>query len=188
MEREVKQEILTVLQDIQTPLRRGNSAILNMLSNATLKRASVYQDEDSTSLAVIIYSLSKICNRPRLNLDPRFLKMKDKVAKELKNAQVALQKNDIKNYKRCVRKVFGLIGFFEKKLGMYIVEVLDQAKIKKGGSLYSQGVSAGRAAQLLGVSKWDLMGYLGSTKLAESPSEQLPVLQRLEYAKEVFNV
>ena len=45
------------------------------------------------------------------------------------------------------------------------------------------------AAKLMGISPWELMEYIGHTKLAdEMPSSEKTVKQRLHQAKLIFNI
>jgi hypothetical protein len=59
------------------------------------------------------------------------------------------------------------------------------SKISKGSRLYEHGISIGRTAKLLGVSKWDLMQYAGKTGIHEVVSG-INVGERIKYAKSLF--
>ena len=93
------------------------------------------------AISVIIYTLSKIYNRPRLHQHPGFLKFKENVLKELREAQSLLHSNDVKGYHRKVKRVFQIISAFEKKFGMYMREAILQSKIKRGGRIVEHGIS-----------------------------------------------
>ena len=80
------------------------------------------------------------------------------------------------------------ISVFEKKIGKYITEVLQQAKIKKGGRIYEHGLSVGMSAQIMGISKWELMDYLGATKVSEVTDEVSRLKSRLVNARRMFNL
>jgi len=80
-----------------------------------------------------------------------------------------------------------LIGKLEKKFGMYITEVLKQARIKKGGRVYEHGISIGRASQLMGISSWELRSYVGGTKLSDiRVVDSKKMKQRLMDVRRIF--
>ena len=184
----IKRDILDAIRQVVPALKKGNSYELNKLSNVTLHNAGVFQDQDSIAVGVLVYSLSKIYDRPRLRDKPALEKLRIKVVNHLKEAQRELQQNQLKGYNRWIKKIFQDIGSFEKKFGMYITEALKQAKIKKGGRVYEHGISAGKAASLMGVSKWDLMSYLGATKLHEKVKNVVSIDERVSLARRLFKI
>lgn len=188
MEEVVKKDILNTIKQVVPVLKKINSYELNKLSNTTLHNAGVFQDQDSIALGVLIYSLSKIFDRPRLQDNPVLLKLRNKILINFKEAQRELQNNQMKGYNRYIKKIFQDIGSFEKKFGMYITEALKQAQIKKGGRVYEHGFSAGKAAALMGVSKWDLMSYLGATKLHENVKIVVSTEERVALARRLFRI
>ena len=66
MDEVVKKDILKVLSDVAAILQveeEKDVAELRELSNHTIHNASIFQDEDSVSIAILIYSLSKVIER-----------------------------------------------------------------------------------------------------------------------------
>ena len=66
MDEVVKKDVLNVLSDVVKILKVGEETDvieLMELSNHTIHNASVFQDEDSVSIAILIYSLSKVIER-----------------------------------------------------------------------------------------------------------------------------
>ena len=189
MDNEVRKDILQALRKVQPALISGNIKKIKLVSNMTLHNAGISQDQDSVGISVIIYTLSKIYNRPRLYQQPCFLKFKDQMIKELQEAQNFLHKNDVKNYRRKIKRIFQVIAMFEKKFGMYMREAIVQSKIKRGGRIVEHGISMGRAAQLLGISRWELMGYIGGTKLGDVKHEGGDTVdKRLGLMRKVFSL
>ncbi len=185
----MRKDILQALRKAQPALKSGNINKIKVVSNMTLHNAGLSQDQDSVAISVIIYTLSKIYNRPRLHQHPGFLKFKENVLKELREAQSLLHSNDVKGYHRKVKRVFQIISAFEKKFGMYMREAILQSKIKRGGRIVEHGISVGRAAQLLGISRWELMSYIGGTKLGDIRHEDgHSVSDRLEATRRIFSL
>ncbi len=189
MNSNIKKDILTVLRKVQPLLRKEDIANLKIISNQTLHNASIFQDPDSISISIIIFSLSKILNRPRLENNPAIIKFKEEIGTELFIAKNALEKDNEKEYKETMKRIFQHISRFEKKFGMYITQVLEHAKIKKGGRIYEHGFSAGRAAQILGISSWELMSYLGETKLSSFTKDtSTSTRERMNLTRRLFSI
>lgn len=152
---------------------------LKNLSNHTVHNASIFQDEDSVSIAILIYSLSKIIER-------RFGEMEFKSMINMLNlSSNYLKKDNIPEYRKAIKKIFGLIDGIDSKLKLYIEEVIRQAQIKKGSQLYRHGISLARAAEILGVSQWELMSYIGHTKISDIEAK-VDVGSRLRFARGLF--
>lgn len=175
----VKKDILSILKQSKRILQRKDSFMLRELSNHTIHNASIFQDEDSISIAVIIYSLSKVIERGKL--DTR------KTLSLINSAKRYLEKDDFMGYKKTIKYIFKFISRVDLKFKLYIEEVVKQAQIKKGSKLYDHGISIGQAADLLGISEWELMNYVGKTRIVDRfPSPD--VEKRLVIAKELFGL
>lgn len=180
----IKKDILAVLTELFGILKvKEDADIVEMkeLSNHVIHNASVFQDEDSVSVAILIYSLSKIIERKQRELDyGRLLNMLNSCISSLKN-------NDDEKFRKSVRNIFSFIRTVDEKLKLYINEVINQAQIKKGCKLCEHGISVARSAEVLGISQWELMHYLGRTTLIDKFSEHVNVSNRLKIARSLFS-
>ena len=59
---------------------------------------------------------------------------------------------------------------------------------KPGAHSFEHGISLGQTAQLLGISQWELMKYIGHTKITEGVTEKVSVRTRLKYVDELFGL
>lgn len=183
----VRHDILTILDEVLQAIKTKDTQKLIDLSDHTMHDASIYQDKYSISIAVIIYSLSKIFQKNAYKAFRGWENFYDKCIDYLTYAKSDLSKDDYKGYDENLKKLYKAISNLEHKLGKYITEVLNQAQIKKGGKIYAHGISTGRAAELLGVSTWELMSYIGYTKIVDAnPLVTKKVKARLELAKKLF--
>ena len=176
----VRKDILLVLKESRHILIEKNSQMLKELSNHTIHNASIFQDEDSLSIAVIIYSLSKLIERNRLDVM--------KAEKEIAAAERALTEERISDYEHHIKHLFSLISKSDTKLRMYIEEVVQQAQVKKGSKLVAHGLSTAHAAELLGISEWELMSYVGNTTISDDYHETIDVRKRIGTARSLFGL
>lgn len=174
----VREDLLEIIDRVLEIFERGDYFELKALSNRTIHDASIFQDKDSTSMAVINYALSKIISRARFR--------PTKFAELFKKAKFYLEKKDTANYRKTIKSVFKLLAMVDRQLKLYIDEVIKEAGIRKGSKIYEHGISMGRAASILGISQWDLMGYVGKTKIADTEAEPKSVKKRLKIARELF--
>ncbi|MEM4245202.1 MAG: hypothetical protein QXR60_03295, partial [Candidatus Nanoarchaeia archaeon] len=158
------------------------------ISDHTIHDASIYQDKNATSIAVVIYSLAKIFDKHKYKEYENWNEFYMKCTKHLEKARESLIMEHISRYHREIKTLYKLISEIEKELGMFITEVLKQAEIKKASRIYEHGISIGRTAELLGISPWDLMTYVGQTKIPEmGPEEVKTIKERLEFTKKLFS-
>ena len=151
------------------------------LSNHVIHNASVFQDEDSVSVAILIYSLSKIIERKQKDFDyGKILGMLNSCISNLKN-------NEDESFRKSIKNIFTFIRTIDVKLKLYIHEVINQAQIKKGCKLCEHGISIARASEVLGISQWELMHYIGNTTLIDQFSEPVNVSKRLKIARGLFS-
>lgn len=188
MEYSIKKDIISILRMALQIIKKEDIPALDELSNHTIHNASIFQDKDSITLAIVIYALSKIVHRSEV--DPKHWKKVYKdVISALQDARFYLEKDQEEKYKKVIKSILKHIGEVDDKLKLYIDDVLDKAKIVKGSKLYEHGVSIERAAELLGVSQWELMSYVGKTRIIDKYEEEvIPVNIRLDYAKKLFGL
>jgi hypothetical protein len=173
----IKQDILFVLKNVVKSLRGRNINELYELSNETIHNSSIFQDQDSLQIAVLVYSLSKIINRK--GFDRRF-------PNYAKDAYFALKRNNIEKYRAKIGNIFDLINKTDENIGLYVMKVINEAKIKKGSKIYDHGISMSRASSMLGISQWELMNYVGKTNLEENASADIK--ERLKFARSLFGI
>ncbi len=180
----IKSDIIGVLSGLAEILKvREESDVVQIkeLSNHVIHNASVFQDEDSISVAILIYSLSKIIERKQGDFDyGRLSGMLNSCISNLKN-------NDDDMFRKSIKKLFDFIRMADSRLKLYIHEVIDQAQIKKGCKLCEHGISIARSAEVLGISQWELMHYVGKTTLIDQFSETVNVSGRLKIARGLFS-
>lgn len=182
MDERVKTDILLALSgviDILETKEEADILEVRKISNHTIHNATIFQDEDSISIAILIYALSKVMERCFGQIN--YIKFMDL----LNNARQLLEKDKIVNYRRVIKDIFSDISKLDKKIKLYVEEVINQAQIKKGGKLHEHGVSIGRAAQILGISQWELANYIGKTSLTEI--ETINAVDRIKFVRGLFS-
>ena len=184
MDDRIKEDILAILDRIIEILKiKEEKDVVEMrgLSNRTIHDASIFQDEDSVAIAVLVYALAKIIERKEEYVDyGRLCALFKGAYKELKTMRIDF-------YRQYIKNILSYISNIDSKIKMHIGEVINQAQIKKGSKIYEHGISIARAAFMLGVSQWELMRYIGRTRISDRfEANKLMVKSRLELARGLF--
>ena len=171
----IRDDILSVLDRAIDALSTQDFMSLSELSNHTIHDASIYQEDDPLTLAVLMYALSKVIQRsveqgqtPPSPLAP------------LKRARDALAEDDENSYRAAIKQLLRTIVSQDSQLKLFIQDVIQKAKIKKATKMHEHGISVARTAELLGVSQWELQDYIGQTA-PDIPDER--VLKRVSQAR-----
>lgn len=174
---EVKDDILAVLKEARECVFGNDASRLSELSNHTIHNSSIFQDEDSVSVAVVTYAISKVLHRGALRVG---------ILESLDNAIGSLAKNDFGSYNRAVRSITTAISGIDSKMKLYIQQVISQSQIRKGSKIYDHGISLARAAEMLGISQWELMSYVGKTRIIDRSEKLQAAKKRLAFTRGLF--
>jgi len=183
MKDRVKEDILAVLDRaiaILMTKEERDLVELKGLSNNTIHNASVFQDKDSVTVAIVIYSLSKILERKG--------ELSFSILDKLNIAKQELQKDNFKGYRKLMKDLLKEISKIDSRLELFIEKVIEQAEIKKGSKLYEHGISIAQAADILGISPWELMSYIGKTKIVDRAVVGENIKARLNFARGLFGL
>ncbi|MBS3133182.1 hypothetical protein J4470_03585 [Candidatus Woesearchaeota archaeon] len=177
MQETVRSNIIRLLKECITAINKGDSFRLKELSNSNIHNASIFQDEDSLSIGVVIYALSKVIER---------MYNKKIVVASLRSASDALSSGNDSKYRSVIGDLIKSVQTEDLRLKKFVFSAIEQAQVKKGSVLYEHGLSISRVAAILGISKWELLNYVGKTKIAEQSSELIPTEKRLILARRLF--
>ncbi|MBU0536246.1 MAG: hypothetical protein KKE20_04735, partial [Nanoarchaeota archaeon] len=119
MEEVVKKDILTVLRELIILLEDEEYAEIKELSNHIIHNASIFQDQDSVSTAVIIYAISKIMERTAEKREV----IANKLVIAINESITLLEKDRIEEYRLAVKKLMKTISEHDERLHFFIEEV-----------------------------------------------------------------
>jgi hypothetical protein len=183
MLQEVKEDIGDVLRKVIAILEtkeEKDALEMKELSNHVIHDATLFEDQDAVSIAVMIHALAKLIEH-----SPQTFSYRDFLAL-LKNCLHELEMNDLQGFHGIIRKIYALIERYDSKLNLYATDVLHHAQIKKGCKVCEHGVSCAKSAQLLDVSQWDLLQYLGKTTHADIDNDGHDIRTRLGIVRRLF--
>lgn len=188
MEEHIKSNIIRILNKAIELLKKKDFKGLKDLSNESVHDATVYQEEYSISVAVLIYSLSKIHER-----DYYYGNFKGwghfcaSCFGSLERARGKLVGDDYIGFGKAIQDYILSLKKMDPSLKRHIQDVLNKAKINKASRLYEHGISLGRTAELLGITKFELMDYVGKTYIADAKENvTISAANRLKFVRGLF--
>ena len=184
---EERGHILNVLKKVKSSLKTEDYVEIKNLSDRVIHNASINQDPDCISVAVVIYSLSKLIERESYRKYKQWPKFFREYIKNIDDSIKALEKQDIETFRyeiNSIRKqIQGLSGDLKKNIDY----VFRKAQINKASRIYEHGISMEKTAKILGISIWELAEYAGKTGIGDvNLGVTMPVRQRIKIAEEIF--
>ena len=184
---EVKRDILEVLKNSLRAIKENNLSLLREQSYKTVHNSSIYQDEYSISISVVMYSVFKVLEKVKYRESSGWDKFKEGLLAEVRKAILELEKDNIKGYSNSLKKILSSLKRLDKGVKMYIDDIVKSTRVKKASNIHRHGLSLGRAAELLGVSKWELMSYSGQTTTYDNKYNiSKSAVERLKVARSIF--
>lgn len=174
----VKEDIITVLENAIKSVHAGDLFALREESDHIIHCSAIYQRQESIQTAVVIYALAKILERGK-TIDA-------KVIDAMEHAIAFMKVDNLKGFQQEIKSIFEMIAAVDDQLSRYMQHIVTEAQIKKGSRIYEHGISLGKTAEIFGLSQWELMKYVGKTRLSEETADTVPVKQRLVFARQLF--
>ncbi len=175
----IKKDILDVLNTALQGIERCDSVLLKKASDQIIHTASIFQSEESIVTAVLVYAISKLIERNQCT---------EQIKKLLSNAREEVVKENIERYNIQAHEILQEISKVDEMVKKYVQRVVEFAQIKKGSRIYEHGISLAKTAEILGITQWELMGYIGKTNIHEFTIEKHNVKSRIALAKKIFDI
>lgn len=187
MDGKIKEDILRILRETKEALIKEDIKALKDTSNTLIHSASIFQDEDTITIPIMVYALSKIFERSNYQKYEDWNIFRDTVMKNLRDASQNLTDDNLESYRKNIANIMNSMKKLSSKLKSYIADVMHKSEISKGSRLHEHGISLGRTAEILGISEWELMDYVGKTGISDvRESIAMPVSKRINYARGFF--
>jgi hypothetical protein len=183
-----KENVLRILEETKEALKIKDVLKIKELSNQTIHTASTTQDPDNITIAVIVYSLSKVVEREQYQKYSGWKKFYQNYLSTIDEAIKSIKQDNEKHTKENLARVRKEISNLSGDLKKNIEDVFIKASINKASKIYEHGISMEQTANLLGITIWDLASYAGQKpEIADinlAVTEKLK--NRIKTAEEMF--
>ncbi len=181
------EHLAQVLSRTKQALQESDSYVLNQLSDQTIHSASITQQTDFITVAVIIYSLNKLVSRKNRIPPKRWDNFVKRFADELDKTLFELRRENADEFSRHLDHAKELLVTLSPQQRQDVEEVLKKSRINKAGKIFEHGISLNRTAHLLGITPWELTTYIGQGMSMENPYiKTIPVKERIKMAEDFF--
>lgn len=183
--------VLRIFEEAKVALQKEDVAELKRLSDQTTNTASLTQDPDNITVAVIIYSLSKVLERENYKKLPGWKKFYSTCNGCIDATINAIKSKNLKKISLELNHLREAVGNISGNLKKHIQDVFRKASINKASKIYDHGISMEKTAKLLGVTMFELANYSGQKEsIDEIPHPQytkpVNVKSRIKLAEEIF--
>lgn len=179
MENEERLKLIGILKKTVKALETRDSYSARQQSDTATFLASLHQDENSISVAVMIYALSKIMEHGNINLK--------KTSSYIEKAISHLEANNHIDFRTQMKEIISDIEKQAPQMDRFIKTVMESSQIKKSCSICQNGISAARAANIMGISQWELMNYIKQISPNNDYSENVSIRDRIRLSRRLFN-
>ncbi|MDP3742611.1 MAG: hypothetical protein Q8R15_04820 [Candidatus Micrarchaeota archaeon] len=160
-----------------------NSDGLKVFAAENSQQALEYSDIKLAQFAIVAYALAKLLEKSYIVQSKRWKKFSLILLQRLSSGEQCRE-----NALVCEDSLGAIMAEMDdlsSDLGRFVVSVVEKAKIKTATQIYAHGASIGRAIELTGADRKELLGYIGATRLPEH-YESKSVNQRIAFADKLF--
>ncbi|MBI4116267.1 hypothetical protein HY449_00820 [Candidatus Pacearchaeota archaeon] len=180
-----KEHVIKILEETKDALLNNDVFKLKELSNQTVHAASTEQDTDSITLAIIIYSLSKVIER-KYKYEKSCTGFCRYSMKAIERAIDSLKKGQEEKFRRNLQEIIDSINKFSGDFKANVEDVFRKARINKASKIYEHGISMEQTAKLLGITMYELAGYVGQQGAQNPLAKTISAKERIKIAVDFF--
>ncbi len=175
--------IIQDIDSIKKAFQKNDIVKLKSISNNIIEKAAIKNDSLLAELSLIAYSLYKLISKVHIRSDPKFSRIKTKIIGELDKSMYSLKRKEVEKFKKDLKGIVNEIIKLDSKMGNYVKNIYENAKIKQASRAYAFGLSLSQAAQLTGSEKKNLQEYIGNTRMHDEVGITLGIKKRLTILK-----
>ena len=170
----------TILKEL---IESRNVAGLKELGVRSSKEALTYNDARLVEIAVIAYAISKLIEKPYIYNTPKWKTFNKRITGHLERGFHCA--TDGKDCDKHLTELIDDIESYSEETGRFVMNVIEKARIKAAMQIYAHGASINQAIELTNADKWELLTYMGGTRIADNyPSRSIK--ERMKNAQEIF--
>lgn len=172
------------VDEMISAFRKRDAKKLRKLNDSLLREASLSQSERLYCFAVISYVLFKILSKPRF-LEKKYAERLEKIEEIMKKTHLCpatcpsiVQCPLLIEFENAIKNL-------EADDPRFVIDIYSKARLKVAATLYAQGISLGRASEITGMEKQEILSYAGHTMMFDRVKEEKTVQDRLKALKEI---
>lgn len=168
-----------IFDEMARAFRRKNSRHMRKLNDRIMIETAIEFSKEMYELAVVSYVLGKILSKPRFH-SPKYRQSINAIQNTLELARKA--KDPLKLVPTLEREISRL----ESEDPRFVIDLFTKGRLKMAAIFYAQGFSLGRASEITGIPKSEILSYAGKTMMFERIKTEVSVEKRLSVAREAL--
>ncbi len=168
---------------IRIAFNKKDSSRLGKLTYELIKEAVFSNDKIAAKLSLVSYALKKLLSKRHIRESDNWVKVKQEILKNLDYAVEAIRFGNIKNFDSSLKKIMQETLNLDEKIGNYVINLMEKAKLKQASTAYALGLSLNQAASLTNADKFELQNYIGVTKIHDEQASEMKLIERINSLK-----
>jgi len=174
------------LYAMRTAFEKGKGIDLKKIGNGLINEAALKNNSTLAELAIIAYALNKLLNKRHIVMHRNWNSAKMSITTSLGKAIDAMEKGKEKTIRQALRRVGEDVKAVDAKLGNFVQNILEKARVNMASSAYATGMSLGQAAALASADKKKLQSYIGFTKIHDETAGGEGIESRVRKIEEIL--
>ena len=161
-------------------LARQDAQALRAVYQQLLEDIAFSYDEPKYQLAMLAYALSKVVSKPRFWKAHKQGRYWEETRQMLGEMEMQAREGRMKEARHILAQILSRVESAEEQDPRFVRGLVLKARIKSASTFYASGLSLGRAAELSGLDKREILSYAGQTRMNERLSGDISVASRLK--------
>ena len=180
-------ELCKAAGEIRKAFIDENIPLLRELSNRYTDKGVLKESKEFIDMSIIGYALSKMLEKPHYKDYRKWGEFKKSVMTQLAICKMHLKERSKADVGETIESMVHAIGEVDEEMKRYCTKLIDKARIKKAAQIYGKGLSLGKAAEITGADRKQLLDYVGKTLAHEFDDlKTLSIKKRVKNAREIF--
>ena len=162
---------------------KGDIFALKEIANKAIENASLENNNGLAKIALVSYCLHKMSTKQHMVRHERWEAIKKGILSGLRRALADVEQGNMKGFEKNINGVISSVKKADEKMGYYVQNLFEKARVKYASFAYSMGLSLGQAAHLTGADKKQLLRYIGVTRISDRETVTKGIGERLKALK-----
>lgn len=177
--------LLRCINKLVEALQKNNGGELKAIGREMGEHALVEGEKAFVEIGVVAYSANKVLDKRHLSSLPEWHHVRERVVTRVHAAVAALKNGRREELLSSLSSAVSELDHFSLAEGRFQTSLALKARVKIATDVYAHGASLGKACELTGAPKQEILPYLGATKLSDK-FISLPLSDRFSFAKTLF--
>jgi len=177
--------LLRSLNKLSEALQKNNGGELKAIGREMGEHALVDGETAFVEIGVVAYSANKILDKKHLSSSSDWQHVRERASTRVQASLAALRNGRREEMFSSISSAVSELDHFSLSEGRFQTSLALKARVKIATDIYAHGASLGKACELTGAPKQEVLPYLGATKLSDK-FVSLPLADRFSFAKTLF--